>query len=50
MTDTTCYIKAVGLASCACPCAADTAPTGWNDSDSGLYVADLAPLDALSGA
>lgn len=49
MPDINCYIKSVGLASCACPCQQDGAPTGWNESDSGLFIADLMPLDALPG-
>ncbi len=47
--DISCFTSAVGLARCACPCLEDEAPEGFNDSDSGLFLADLAPFDALEG-
>lgn len=46
--DISCYAGAIGLARTACPCA-DAAPVGFNDSQSGLYVADLGPLSDLEG-
>lgn len=48
--DLTCFDGVVGLANCACPCLTDTAPEGYNDSASGLYIADLVPLEMLEGA
>lgn len=47
--DISCYETVIGLARCACPCIEDEAPEGFNDSDSGLFITDLAPLDALEG-
>lgn len=47
--DVNCYTTAVGLASCACPCLTDQAPENYNTSDSGLYITDLSPLNALDG-
>jgi hypothetical protein len=43
--DLTCLDGVLGLANCACPCLEQTAPEGWNTSASGLYLADLIPLD-----
>lgn len=47
--DISCYTSAVGLASCACPCTTEQAPDGYNTSDSGLYIADLSPINNLEG-
>ena len=49
-TTVECLITSVGLANCACPCDEETAPEGWNDSLSGLYIADLVPLSAIGSA
>ena len=46
--DISCYTGAVGLARATCPCV-DAAPDGYNDSESGLYIADLGPLSDLEG-
>lgn len=43
-----CYSGAVGLARQTCPCA-DAAPDDYNSSESGLFIADLAPLSELGG-
>lgn len=48
--DTTCFDGVVGLASCACPCIEELAPTGWDAANSGLYVNDLLPLDMAEGS
>lgn len=46
--DTSCYDSVIGLARASCPCA-DAVPTGYNTSNSGLYIADMAPLNELEG-
>lgn len=43
--DLSCLTGVIGLANCACPCLEATAPTGWNDSTSGLFIADEIPLN-----
>ena len=48
--DLSCFDGVLGLANCACPCLTDSAPEGYNDSTSGLYIADLIPLAMLDGA
>lgn len=48
MVDISCYDSVIGLARASCPCA-DAVPTGYNTSNSGLYIADLAPLNELEG-
>lgn len=48
--DLTCFDGVLGLASCECPCLTETAPEGYNDATSGLYIADLLPLSMLDGA
>ena len=48
--DTSCLTGVIGLANCACPCLEDTAPAGYNDSDSGLYITDLVPMEMLGGS
>lgn len=48
--DLTCFSGIIGLADCACPCLSETAPEGYNDSLSDLYIADLIPLEMLDGA
>ena len=47
--DTSCLTGVIGLANCACPCLEDIAPEGYNDSDSGLYITDLVPMEMLGG-
>lgn len=49
-TTVECLITSVGLANCACPCDEETAPEGWNDSLSGLFIADLVPLASIGSA
>ncbi len=48
--DLTCLDGIVGLANCACECYADTAPEGYNTASSGLYIADILPIDMAEGA
>jgi len=48
--DTTCFDGVVGLANCACPCLSDVAPEGYNEATSGLYIADILPVDMADGA
>lgn len=52
MSTIDCLTAAVGLANCACPCDAETAPEGWEagGSPSGLYIADLVPLNTIGSA
>lgn len=45
--DTTCLTGVLGLADCECPCFTDIAPEGYNDSTSGLFLADLVPLSLV---
>lgn len=47
--DLSCFDGIVGLANCACPCLEQTAPDGYNDSASGLFVTDLVPISMLDG-
>lgn len=47
--DVNCYSTAVGLARCACPCVEGQAPSGFDTSDSGLYIADLLEIEGLEG-
>jgi hypothetical protein len=44
-----CYINSIGLARETCPCEAEGAPDGYTRSDSGLFLADLAPFSQLEG-
>lgn len=46
--DISCYTGAVGLARRSCPCV-DVPPDGYNDSESGLYVADEGLIADLGG-
>lgn len=48
--DTSCLDGVVGLADCACPCYTDTAPEGYNEATSGLYIADILPINMAEGA
>lgn len=48
--NTDCFDGVVGLANCACPCLSDTAPAGYNEASSGLYIADILPLEMADGA
>lgn len=48
--DTTCFDGVVGLANCSCPCLTETAPEGYNEASSGLYIADILPVDMAEGA
>lgn len=48
--DNSCLDGIIGLANCACPCLEGTAPTGWDESNSGLFIADLIPMSMLEGA
>lgn len=45
--DVSCLTGVIGLANCECPCFTDIAPDGYNDSTSGLFIADLVPLSML---
>jgi len=47
--DLTCYDNIIGLARTDCPCIEDAPPTGYNTSESGLFITDVPPFDALSG-
>jgi hypothetical protein len=42
---TNCLDGVVGLANCACDCFEDDAPEAWNTATSGLFVADILPLN-----
>lgn len=44
-----CIKDLIGLANCACPCLEGDAPTGWNESPTGLFVADLFPVNYFQG-
>lgn len=46
--DISCYQSAVGLARVSCPCA-DVPPDGYNDSESGLYIADEGLIADMGG-
>lgn len=48
--DTTCLDGIVGLADCACACLEATAPTGYDMASSGLYIADILPVNMAEGA
>ena len=48
--DTTCFNNVVGLASCECPCRTDVAPEGYSTASSGLYIADLVPMQLIDTA
>ena len=48
--DITCFDEVIGLADCECPCLTETAPAGYSDNTSGLYIADLIPLNMATGA
>lgn len=43
--DISCLDGVIGLANCACPCREATAPEGFTESSSGLYLADLIPFN-----
>lgn len=45
--DNTCLSGVIGLANCACPCFEDTAPDDYNESESGLYITDLVPMEMV---
>jgi hypothetical protein len=47
--DISCLDGVLGLSNCACPCLEDSAPEGYNDSLSGLYITDLVPMEMLGG-
>lgn len=44
-----CYDNIIGLARQDCPCFEVTPPDSFNTSLSGIYLADLKPLDTLAG-
>jgi len=44
-----CYDNIIGLARQDCPCFEVDPPEGYNTSNSGIYLADLKPLDTLTG-
>ncbi len=48
--DTSCFNQIIGLANCACPCLTDTAPEGYNEATSGLFIADILPIEMVDGA
>lgn len=48
--DTSCFDGVVGLARCECPCRVETAPEGYNDADSGLYITDLVSFTSMEAA
>lgn len=43
--DLSCLDGVIGLARCACPCLEATAPEGFDEATSGLYITDLVPLN-----
>lgn len=47
---TSCLDGVVGLANCACPCLTDSAPEGYNEASSGLFINDILPLEMLDSA
>lgn len=48
--DTSCFDGVVGLARCECPCRAETAPEGYNEATSDLFIADLVPFASIETA
>ena len=43
--DISCLDDIIGLANCACPCREATAPEGYSESSSGLFLSDIIPLN-----
>ena len=44
-----CYDNIIGLARQDCPCIDEAPPTGYNTSQSGLYIADQPPFNEMEG-
>jgi hypothetical protein len=44
-----CYDNIIGLSRLDCPCIEDAAPTGYDTSQSGLYIADYPPFLEMDG-